>query len=85
MLLVKKLVQVHDAFQLRQEMLWMMGSCIICVGKHYVAGILCSLVRSTLHVILVDAVRACFSPDNPHHLSLQNSNCRFAPSARVYW
>lgn len=34
MLLVKKLVQVHDAFQLRQEMLWMMGTCLFCVGKH---------------------------------------------------
>ena len=34
MLLVRKLVQVHDAFQLRQEMLWMMGTCLFCVGKH---------------------------------------------------
>ena len=33
-LLVRKLVQVHDAFQLRQEMLSMMGTCLFCVGEN---------------------------------------------------
>eukprot|EP00752_Nemacystus_decipiens_P012857 g11384.t1 len=32
LLLVKKLVQVHDAFHLRQEMLSMMGSCVVLVA-----------------------------------------------------
>lgn len=67
MLLVKKLRQVHDAFRLRQEMLWMLGTCIACVGKLHMLrvylfflwfGALIVWDENTTLVSLADGARA---------------------------
>lgn len=52
MLLVKKLVRVNDAFRLRQEMLWMMGSALVIVGKkcEYILVAYMKQLGDTLHL-----------------------------------
>lgn len=63
MLLVKKLVQVHDAFRLREEMLWMMGSCLVCVGKHH--GVQHVLGRPAPPLTLIDVRKPIISKNAP--------------------